>query len=601
MQQKNSKQSDFQSASIESTNNNKGLKMNVTSPTLSINKYGSRTFDTVSTKEQVDVEKIDADNSFTQELMEWEPIEEEKILSHIQEVRNQIQQDGGINPDEIMQKPDYETMSVFSESGKTEWFIVLDTNILLSSLTYVEELRDTNFKGLGFPILIIPWQVLQELDILKDQRGGVKNSSVTARARKAVSFLHSNFVTKHPRVRGQSALDAFPQDFKMEVPDDAILQCCLHIVHRTQQVILLSNDKNLCNKAIVNGIRAYQKSEIEQALQGFHPDSIGEVPNNSAGNAGLSDSRVDTSTLICDTQEEREASKADLIICKLKSVLKDLLSRVLENEMNKVYGQSWLKVIAIKPPWTLSEILVCMLKHWIAVLGFVLPSNIKPSLECLQTFFAKTTGYGHSVSDIKKILKTSAKLCESIHNNEYSNYVSSCISSIEKLQQYCEATENLRRSPVKTQTEDLNPVIETLEKCWNSVHSFCAITCDILNMKHNFTYVRPDPMPTVDFVRDNLPDVYPRVHALTKAILRIEQFPVSNLDVNNEAIRSLYTTLTNLLRSNEVDETFTPELVLKFCTVPNTRQMLIKAGTMFKEIQAILDTAINRLVQSGMA
>ncbi|KAJ4439086.1 hypothetical protein ANN_15043 [Periplaneta americana] len=532
MQQKNSKQSDFQSASIESTNNNKGLKMNVTSPTLSINKYGSRTFDTVSTKEQVDVEKIDADNSFTQELMEWEPIEEEKILSHvrillfdfIQEVRNQIQQDGGINPDEIMQKPDYETMSVFSESGKTEWFIVLDTNILLSSLTYVEELRDTNFKGLGFPILIIPWQVLQELDILKDQRGGVKNSSVTARARKAVSFLHSNFVTKHPRVRGQSALDAFPQDFKMEVPDDAILQCCLHIVHRTQQVILLSNDKNLCNKAIVNGIRAYQKSEIEQALQGFHPDSIGEVPNNSAGNAGLSDSRVDTSTLICDTQEEREASKADLIICKLKSVLKDLLSRVLENEMNKVYGQSWLKVIAVKPPWTLSEILVCMLKHWIAVLGFVLPSNIKPSLESLQAFFAKTTG-------------------------EFK----------------------------------------------------CAITCDILNMKHNFTYVRPDPMPTVDFVRDNLPDVYPRVHALTKAILRIEQFPVSNLDVNNEAIRSLYTTLTNLLRSNEVDETFTPELVLKFCTVPNTRQMLIKAGTMFKEIQAILDTAINRLVQSGMA
>ena len=31
--------------------------------------------------------------------------------------------------------------------------------------------------------------------------------------------------------------------------------------------ILLSNDKNLCNKAIVNGIRAYKMAEIQQELQ----------------------------------------------------------------------------------------------------------------------------------------------------------------------------------------------------------------------------------------------------------------------------------------------------------------------------------------------
>jgi len=37
--------------------------------------------------------------------------------------------------------------SVFSADGKPEWFIVLDTNILVSSVEYVEELRDTNFKG----------------------------------------------------------------------------------------------------------------------------------------------------------------------------------------------------------------------------------------------------------------------------------------------------------------------------------------------------------------------------------------------------------------------------------------------------------------------
>jgi hypothetical protein len=66
----------------------------------------------------------------------------------IQEVRSQIQQDGGINQDERgILKVNYGMSSVFSADGKPEWFIVLDTNILVSSVEYVEELRDTNFKG----------------------------------------------------------------------------------------------------------------------------------------------------------------------------------------------------------------------------------------------------------------------------------------------------------------------------------------------------------------------------------------------------------------------------------------------------------------------
>jgi hypothetical protein len=123
------------------------------------------------------------------ELMEWETIENEKILSHIQEVRTQIQQDSGINPDG-REKVDYGTNSIFSADGKQQWCIVLDTNILISSLKYTEELRDRNFKDLGFPVLVIPWQVLQELDILKDRKS-CKSSALSAKARSAVSFCIS--------------------------------------------------------------------------------------------------------------------------------------------------------------------------------------------------------------------------------------------------------------------------------------------------------------------------------------------------------------------------------------------------------------------------
>jgi hypothetical protein len=48
--------------------------------------------------------------------------------------------------------------------------------------------------------------------------------------------------------------------------------------------ILLSNDKNLCNKAIVNGVKAYKMAEIQQALQEWGTEcSLG----NGKLNAGI--------------------------------------------------------------------------------------------------------------------------------------------------------------------------------------------------------------------------------------------------------------------------------------------------------------------------
>jgi hypothetical protein len=42
---------------------------------------------------------------------------------------------------------DYGGSPIFSASGEQEWFIVLDSNVLISNVKYIEELRDTNVKG----------------------------------------------------------------------------------------------------------------------------------------------------------------------------------------------------------------------------------------------------------------------------------------------------------------------------------------------------------------------------------------------------------------------------------------------------------------------
>jgi hypothetical protein len=64
---------------------------------------------------------------------------------------------------------------------------------------------------------------------------------------------------------------------------------------------------------------------------------------------------------------------------------------VLENEMIKVYDTSWKRIVVIKPPWTLSDILICMRKHWLAVFAFVMPTEAKPILESLNGFFGNIT------------------------------------------------------------------------------------------------------------------------------------------------------------------------------------------------------------------
>jgi rRNA-processing protein FCF1 len=374
------------------------------------------------------------------ELMEWEPIEDEKILSHIQEVRTQFQHNIGINLDR--QQVDYGMNSNFFADGTQQWFIVLDTNVLISSLKYIEELRDTNFKGLGFPVLVIPWQVLQELDILKTQRCST-SSSLTARARRAVSFLHSNFMSDHPRIRGQSALDSVAEAFKIEVPDDAILHCCLQIAQTTNRVILLSNDKNLCNKAIVNGIKAYQKVEIQQALDELGSESVDQVQMQSASGNELPTGHTDIPEPMDSLPTDKEASIADSVFCNLKSLLKELLSKVLESEMYKAYDTSWKIIVAVKPPWTLSDILICLLKHWIAVFGFVLPKRIKPTLEFLNGVFGnvkQSKGYGRSLHEVRTVLEASLQLCMGIDSNEYHNLVLTCLTNIKRLQKHCEET-----------------------------------------------------------------------------------------------------------------------------------------------------------------
>ncbi|CAI8012596.1 Transcriptional protein SWT1 [Geodia barretti] len=141
-------------------------------------------------------------------------------------------------------------------------YLVLDTNVLLSHLNFLEELKDYAIKGVGKPVLVIPWIVMQELDKHKS-RG---NDRLAGKARKAIRLLFSCFTSNHHRVRCQTMEETQTEVNNVSIAnnDDRILHCCLLYQTKTQGhsgiVVLFSNDINLCSKALGNGVKAADRT-----------------------------------------------------------------------------------------------------------------------------------------------------------------------------------------------------------------------------------------------------------------------------------------------------------------------------------------------------
>lgn len=105
----------------------------------------------------------------------------------------------------------------------------------------------------------MPYIVLRELDKLKTSL-----ENVAKLARRAINWIDVCFSKKDEFLIGQSGIDSVSvrQFIPIESGDDEILNCCLQIQETTKTIILLSNDKNLRNKAFVNKIESYSKDML---------------------------------------------------------------------------------------------------------------------------------------------------------------------------------------------------------------------------------------------------------------------------------------------------------------------------------------------------
>ncbi|XP_062700460.1 transcription elongation regulator 1-like [Aedes albopictus] len=213
--------------------------------------------------EMTDLSAAADDHDDQEEAMDWEDIPEEEALREVVAVR-QLLPIGFTSVVLDTAIPEYGTHLFDAIHFRRFVFLVMDTNVFLSHLKGVERLLEKGFPHLGQPILVIPYIVLQELDRIKHRE---KGKPLSQAASQSIRFLNEHLKRRDPRVKGQSTVEAAVHLVPVENPDDHIVNCCFQVRQiiagrAGTDLMLLSNDVNLRNKALVNGVPAFGYGEL---------------------------------------------------------------------------------------------------------------------------------------------------------------------------------------------------------------------------------------------------------------------------------------------------------------------------------------------------
>ncbi|RKP30488.1 hypothetical protein METBISCDRAFT_16255 [Metschnikowia bicuspidata] len=135
-------------------------------------------------------------------------------------------------------------------------FLVVDTNFLLSHLLLLDKLKD--FGATYKFVIIVPLEVMRELDKLKNstktvQHGAELSQLLGKLARMANDWIYYCLAEQCATVYAQTRHERMNE---LEVNDEAILDSSLFFQTNYPDTlhVLLSDDKNLCMRALLSGI-----------------------------------------------------------------------------------------------------------------------------------------------------------------------------------------------------------------------------------------------------------------------------------------------------------------------------------------------------------
>nr|XP_015210545.1 PREDICTED: transcriptional protein SWT1 isoform X3 [Lepisosteus oculatus] len=332
-----------------------------------------------------------------------------------------------------------EEESVFSfrkENRHQDLIIILDTNILLSHLEFVKKIKACGLGVFGFPNILIPWVVLQELDSLKN---GKFSNHVVNKAIPAVNFIYTCLKSQEPRFWGQSMQQASQKicGLSAENNDDRVLHCCVQYqsLFPGVPVILCTNDKNLCSKALLSGVKAVSKADLVSEADKLKSEAD-TLWHQSLPPTWHPQTELDPNSRVTE-EKAREATVSGSALASsvsaIEGVLRGALCAILEAEMKEAFGDLWLEIVYIKPPWSLSDLLQCFKKHWIAVFGSIVSRNLLHSVEFLSDSLCK----GRTVDScsMKQVVQEAHALLHGFSSRSgYNSVLLEAVAALKQLQ-----------------------------------------------------------------------------------------------------------------------------------------------------------------------
>ncbi|MCJ8749981.1 hypothetical protein PDJAM_G00193770 [Pangasius djambal] len=387
-----------------------------------------------------------------------------------------------------------------SQKQQQDLLIVLDTNVLLSHLDFVKRIRSHGLGALGFPTLLVPWVVLQELDSLKS---GKLSKNVESKARPAVDYIYTSLKNQEPRLWGQSMqqMSQAACGLNSVNNDDRVLQCCLQYkaLYPEGTIMLCTNDKNLCSKALLSGVKAVSKADLQEQAE-VNPEHFHQRYGQTAAyphEAPVTQHQEEKAQRLHEEVEASRKKATELSECVslLESSLQSALSAILEEEMKAAFGELWLEIVYMKPPWSLDALLQCFRKHWIAVFGVIIRRSLISCVETLSSFVRTDVSVEHS--SVLNAVSVAEELLTALRcRSPYSGHVDSALSCLKTLQHRLQAKP--QKSPVDDRggdtlmadaVQDVAPppqashqeVWALFESIWNNV---CHVSSAVFSALH---------------------------------------------------------------------------------------------------------------------
>ncbi|KAM4861380.1 transcriptional protein SWT1 isoform 2-T10 [Thomomys bottae] len=338
--------------------------------------------------------------------------------------------------------------------------IVIDTNILMNHLKFVRILKTTEIPGFDRLVLIIPWVVVQELDRMKE---GKLLKHAQHKAIPAIHFINDSLKNQDRKLWGQSIQLASQKLYGLsdENNDDRVLKCCLQYqeLFPCSLVILCTDDRNLRSKGLISGVKSLSKEELSSELLNL------SLNTDMCHQPCISEQQLKAGAPPVEESCKEESTNSGLsillehIVCDLEKSLGTALSSILETEMKIAFGNLWMEMLYLKPPWTLIHLLQCFKKHWLAVFGLIMGKNLLLTVERLYENLSKANNEVNSAT-VKFLLHDSKTLLHAFSTrSNYDGILPQTFAEVNKLlQTFAEVktklTSNSPKTTVSTRQED---------------------------------------------------------------------------------------------------------------------------------------------------